>query len=324
MIYFFYGDFDLASSKTEEIIEEFKKKNPGQLEVRKIDLEEEKIDDFISQPGFSLFSNQEVVLLLHGEKLKKEQIAKLASIYQQSKEKNLIILAKEIKPQHPLLKPEFLKACKETRKMVFNEELLRKKIQAEFTKQGKQVSEKLAQALINLYGNNFSLIKQEIKKIALYFANKSKISSDELKLLLSESTEDLNLKLFKALADKDRKKALQLLSKMVIHSSEVPLFLSRILNRLRLWLKVKAFITEGITDYRTIAKELELNPFYTRHLINEAKNFSLLELEKSVLEGLRLDYFLKSGKIVPKAVPVIFLEKFFQASKIPAKAGEAF
>lgn len=315
MIYLFYGDFQLASSEAEEIIEELEMKNPGQFEVRKIDLEEEKIDNFLSQPVISLFGNQEVILLLHGEKLGKEEIASLFQIYQQSQEKNLIIIAKELKPQHPLIKSEFLNGFKEARKIVFNENLLRKKIQAEFKKQGKQVSEKLSHALINLYGSNFSLIQQEIKKIALYFANQNKISTQELKLLLSESAEDLNLKLFKALAQKNKQQALKILSKTVVYPSEVPAFLSRILSRLRLWLKVKAFTVEGVTDYKAIAKELDLNPFYIRHLISESNNFTFQELEKVLFEGLKLDYLIKTGKIGPSAVPVIFLEKIFQLSK---------
>ncbi len=321
MIYLFYGDLDLANFEAEEIIEKFEKKNPGQFEIRKINLEEEKIDNFLSQPVIPFFENREVILLFQGEKLNKKEIENLIQIYQQSKEKHLIILAEELKSQHPLLKPEFLKGFKEVKKIVFNENLLRKKIQAEFGKQGKQVSDKLSQALINLYGSNFSLIKQEIKKIALYFANQNKISSQELKLLLSEGTEDLNFKLFKALAKKDKQQVLRVLSKTVFHPSEVPAFLSRILSRLRLWLKVKAFAVEGVNNYQIIAKKLNLNPFYIRHLINESSNFSFQELEKALFEGLRLDYLIKTGKMGPSVVPVIFLEKIFQLSKTRAKAG---
>lgn len=319
MIYFFYGDPDLVSLKAQEVIEKFKKESPDKFEVQKINLKEEKIDNFLRQPGISLFGNQEVVLINNGEKLNKEEVATLSQIYQHSKEKHLIILARELKAPHPLLKPGFLKGCKEVEKIAFTEELLRKRIREEFSKQGKQASEKLIQVLIDLYGNNFSLIRQEIQKISLYFVNKNKINSQELRVLLSESAEELNFKFFKAIAQKDKKKAFRLLSQLVTHPSEAPVFLSQFLSRLRMWLKIKAFLVEGIIDPSLIAKRLNLNPYYTRHLLNESYSFSLLELEKALLEGLRLDYLLKTGKIAPFVVPAIFLVKLFKPSDSPAK-----
>ncbi len=320
MIYLFYGDFSLVNFEAEDKIEELQKANPGQFEIRKVDLEKEKINTFLSQPTISFFGNLEINVVYHGENLSRELITNLIQNYKESDERHLIILAGELKPPHPLLKPEFLKNCKEARKIVFNENWLRKKIQAEFRKHGKEVSNKLLEVLINLYGSNLNLIKQEAKKIALYFARHNKISSQELKLLLSESTENLTLKLFKALSQKDKKQVLKLLAKMFTYPSEAPIFISQVLSRLRLWLKVRVFTVEGVTDYKTIAKKLNLNPYYIRHLINESNNFSCQELEKALLEGLKLDYLLKTGKIEQSAAPIILLEKIFQLWENSGKA----
>ncbi len=320
MIYLLYGDPDLVSSEVHSLVEELKKESSERVEIQKVDLEEEKIDTYLSRPTISLFGNREALLVLKGERLNKKEMESLVSVYQTSKEKYLIITAGELKKSHPLLEPEFLKGCQEVRKIIFTEELLKKKIRKEFKKQGKEASEKLIQVLIDLYGSNFPLIQQEIQKISLYFSNTTRISGKELKILLSENVEDLSLKFFKAVAQKDKKKAFRLLSRLINHPSEVSVFLARFLSRLRLWLKVKAFSLEGIIDPALIARKLNLNPYYVLHLLNETYNFSFLELEQALLEGLRLDYLLKSGKIAPSVLPAIFLEKFFQSSRRPAKA----
>jgi DNA polymerase-3 subunit delta len=153
--------------------------------------------------------------------------------------------------------------------------------------------------LANFVGNNLRLLASEIDKLALYVGEGATINVTDVRQLSAQVQEARIFDLTDALAQRNRKQALNILHDL-LSDGEPPLkLISTITSQVRTLLLVKELAQKGMRSAQ-IASTLSIAPFIADKAYRQIGNFNAQQLEHIYRELLATDAALKRSRLTPE------------------------
>jgi DNA polymerase-3 subunit delta len=153
--------------------------------------------------------------------------------------------------------------------------------------------------LTNLIGNNLRLLANELDKLATYVGKGATINVEDVRQLSAQVQEARIFDLTDALAQRNRKQALNILHDL-LSDGEPPLkLLSTITTQVRTLLLVKDLSGKGLRGAQ-IASTLSMAPFIVDKSLRQVHNFTPAQLEQAYRQLLATDAALKRSRLTPE------------------------
>lgn len=157
-------------------------------------------------------------------------------------------------------------------------------------------SPQAAVALVQAASDDQRLLDQEIEKLLAYTNRERPVSSEDVALLVPYAQEAVIFDAVDAMGQRDGVKAAHLVHNLLDHGNEPLYLLAMIVRQFRLLIQIKELSQEGL-DPSAIAKKIKLHPYPTGKLYNQARNFTLEQLERVHHRLLEIDVQIKTGQI---------------------------
>ena len=290
MIILFYGkDTYRLKEKLNEIVEEYKKKHKSGFNLKFLDAKEINLDDLKSDfLSISMFKEKKLFVLSNvfsNAKIKEDFEKKAHSFFESS---NILVLVEEGDISS---KDKLFCLLKEKAKIeVFN--LLRVDQVKKWIKErlkGKEIELTAMDKLVEFVGSDLWKMSKEIEKLINY--SSKTIKEKDVELLVSPVFDSNIFETIDAIARKEKKKAVELISHHLKKGDSAPYIFSMIAFQFRNIISVK-----GVEN----PNSLGLNPFVLRKSISQAKNFSIEKLKEIYSKIVYLDTDIKTGRISPE------------------------
>jgi DNA polymerase-3 subunit delta len=153
--------------------------------------------------------------------------------------------------------------------------------------------------LANFIGNHLRLLANELDKLATYVGAGGTITAQEVRLLSAHVQEARIFDLTDALAQRNRKQALNILHDL-LSDGEPPLkLLSTITSQVRSLMLVKELAQKGMRSPQ-ISSTLGMAPFIADKALRQVKNFDVPQLESTYRLLLDTDAALKRSRLTPE------------------------
>jgi len=299
MIIFLYGeDSYRARQKLKEIVEHYKKVHKSGLNLRYLDFSKKESEDFgdlkngIRQT--SMFKEKKLMVVTNPF-----SISEVEELKDFLKTDDIILFYQEGKVNKKTSLFKFLKKnakCQEFE--LLSGQKLRNWVKKEFEKYKGKIDSESLDKLIEYVGNDLWRMENEILKIVNYKKGK-KVEPEDIELLVRSKIETDIFKTIDAIAQKNKKQALELLHKH-LEKGDNPLYLLSMINyQFRNLLIVKELI-EKHKPYNVILKRSGLHPFVVKKSYFQARQFTLAELKKIYQKIFQVDFQIKTGKIEPE------------------------
>lgn len=146
-------------------------------------------------------------------------------------------------------------------------------------------------------GADLHALDNEIEKLIVY-KNGAQIRRDDVRTMVAPAQEQSIFDLVDALGQRKTQKALELLHDHLRHNANEFYLLTMITRQYRIMLQVRDLATRGMQN-DTIQKQLGLHPFVTRKMSEQARNYSVAQLEGIMSKLLDTDVSLKTSKLEP-------------------------
>ena len=297
MIIFLYGkDTYRMGEKLKEIVERYKKVHKSGLNLKYFD-DFANFKDEIRQTSMFKEKKLAVVTNIFANPDFKEKFYQSKKDFLISEDIILIYEEKEFNKNNSLFK--FLKKNAKSQEFKFlTGQGLKTWIKKEFDKYGTKIDSGVLEKLIEYIGNDLWQMSNEIRKLAS-FRNNKEVRVEDIKLLIKSKIETDIFKTIDAIADKNKKQALNLLHKH-LEKGDSPLYLLSMINyQFRNLLIVKDLI-EKHKPYNIILKRSGLHPFVVRKTYYQSQKFTFQELKKIFQKIFKVDLDIKTGKIQPE------------------------
>jgi DNA polymerase-3 subunit delta len=153
--------------------------------------------------------------------------------------------------------------------------------------------------LATFIGNNLRLLANEVDKLALYVGKDATINVEDVRQLSAQVQEARIFDLTDALAQRNRKQALNILHDL-LSDGEPPLrLIGTITTQVRNLLLVKELAQKGMRSPQ-IASTLGIAPFVADKAFRQVGNFSVLQIENVYRQLLATDAALKRSRLTPE------------------------
>lgn len=153
--------------------------------------------------------------------------------------------------------------------------------------------------LANFIGNQLRLLANELDKLATYVGKDGIITVKEVRLLSAQVQEARIFDLTDALAQRNRKQALNILHDLLSDGEPPIKLISTITSQVRSLLLVKELAQKGLRSPQ-IASTIGMSPFIVDKAMRQIANFSLVQLEGTYRQLLATDAALKRSRIAPE------------------------
>jgi DNA polymerase-3 subunit delta len=156
-----------------------------------------------------------------------------------------------------------------------------------------------AAMLANFIGSQLRLLANELDKLAMYAGRSAVITVDDVRKLSAQVQEARVFDLTDALAQRNRKQALDILHDLLA-DGEAPLkLISMITSQVRSLLLVKELSHKGMR-VAEIASTAGLSPFVAEKALRQVGKFTVSQLENSYRQLLATDAALKRSRMTPE------------------------
>lgn len=326
MIYFLYGDIPLQL-KYENLIEKLKKENPNISETFFDSSQDESDIIFQKLSSNNMFVLKELIIIK-----KLDEMKNLSNFLKGLKEFNyskkiLILLYKEILNDFGMAKNKIpsnvLKAAEKICKVISARKSDEKKSLIFYIKDNLNCSDYDAEKFIEIVGEDYSKLKNEIEKVNI-FLNGDSFDLEKVIGILSVSKEfNLNM-LVENLIYKKKKEKLILTLK---NTKDYMLFLNVISEEISILIKLKDLeergLINGAMNFNLFKNEVYpklkeifknkknyIHPYSLFLKFQYLKLFNLSFLEKKLKECLKAEFYFKSGLIENYSSIELFILNF--------------
>lgn len=287
MIILLHGDDTYrARRKLNEIMEEHKKKHKSGLNLRYIDAGNIDFEDLRNEMlGTSMFKEKKLIVLLDAfsNARIKEELTDKGSVFADS-DNILLLFESQAVPEKEKLYSFLKKNAKIQEFAPLKGKKLRDWVVNEFKAKDGKINDKALDLLIDyVQGDSWSM-SNEITKLINY-APKG-IKEEDVMLLVKPRLETNIFDTIDAIANKDKKKAFDLLKTHIEKGDSAIYLLAMIASQIR-----------NIISVKGSEERINMNPFVMRKSIQQAINFSLDDLKKIYQRILQLDSEIKVGKV---------------------------
>lgn len=297
MIIFLYGeDTYRMREKLKEIIERYKKIHKSGLNLKSFD-DFTNFEEGIRQTSMFKEKKLAVVTNIFANPDFKEKFYQSKKDFLSSEDIILIYEEKEFNKNNSLFK--FLKKNAKSQEFKFlTGQRLKTWIKKEFDRYETKIDPGVLEKLIEYIGNDLWQMSNEIRKLASFRNNKI-VKAEDIELLVRSRIETDIFKTIDAIADKNKKQALNLLHKH-LEKGDSPLYLLSMINyQFRNLLIVKDLI-EKHKPYNIILKRSGLHPFVVKKSYYQSQKFTFQELKKIFQKIFETDLNIKTGQIQPE------------------------
>ncbi len=310
MIIFIYGEDSYRSKdKLDEIVSHYKEVRKSGLNLIYLDAKETDFSDFYNNFKVSpMFAETKLVILKNVflSKEFQEDFSKQLKHLQELKDV-IIIYENDVVDQRLKLFKVLLKECKCQEFKLLDTKGLKIWAQKEIESQNGKINNDALDLLLNYVGNNLWQLSNEIKKL-VNFKNSSVVKKEDVELLIKPKIEIDIFKTIDALAEKNKKQALNLLHKH-LNGDDNPLYiLSMIGYQFRNLLTVKELSEKGMM-YASIIKKSGLHPFVVKKTYFQCRQFSFSELKEIYYNIFKIDSDIKIGKIEAETALDLFVSQ---------------
>lgn len=162
-----------------------------------------------------------------------------------------------------------------------------------------KIAPEAATLLADFSGNHLRLLANELDKLATYVGQNATITVLDVRKLSAQVQEARIFDLADALAQRNRKQALNILHDL-LSDGEVPIVLiATIISQMRRLLLVKELAQQGMRSGQ-IASTLGMAPFIADKCLRQVGNFSVAQLESIYRQLMATDAALKRSKMAPE------------------------
>lgn len=163
--------------------------------------------------------------------------------------------------------------------------------------------------LANFIGNNLRLLANELDKLATYVGDGGTISANDIRQLSAHVQEARIFDLTDALAQRNRKQALNILHDL-LSDGEPPLkLISTITSQVRSLLLVKELSQKGMRSAQ-IASTLSISPFIVEKALRQVGKFNMAQLENAYRQLMATDAALKRSRLAPEMALDLLVANF--------------
>ena len=299
-IFLFGEDTYRLQKKLDEIQDKYKKIHKNELNLKRIDASQVEFKEFIDELfQRSMFVKRKLFLLenlFSNEKFQKDFLKRIKEI---NESKDIIVIFEKnniLRKNKLFLALKKYAECQEFK--VLKDVELRRWIQNEFKKQEIGISYKATNLILEFIGNDLWQISNEVKKLICLkkSAQIKDIKIQDIENIIKPNLEANIFEIINTLAQKDKKKALNLIQ-IGMDKGDTPInILSMINYQFRGLLIAKELRSEGkgLNDF------LKLNifkPYPAKKAWQASVGFSLDELKKIYQNIFEADLNMKTGKV---------------------------
>lgn len=308
MIIFLYGaDSYRSKQKLNEIISHYKAAKKSGLSLLYVDAGNMEFKDLYGRLKISsMFEETKLAIVKNVFSQKKFQEDFLEELPALEKLKDVVVLYEDSEVDQRLkLFKTLVKNCKYQEFSALDAKQLKVWAAKELQKYRCAINADALDALVNCTGQDLWRLSNEVKKLADYKKGEL-VKKADVELLVRPGIENDIFKTIDALAQKNKKQALDLMHKH-IDSGEAPLYLlSMIAWQFRNLLVVKELAEKGLM-YASIVKKSGLHPFVVKKNYYICNQFSFQELKNIYRVIFKIDTDIKTGKIEAETALDLFV-----------------
>jgi DNA polymerase III subunit delta len=164
---------------------------------------------------------------------------------------------------------------------------------------GIQIMPDAVALLANFIGGHPRLLATELDKLATYVGPKGTITAEHVRALSAQVQEARIFDLTDALAQRNRKQALNILHDLLADGEPPLKLISIITSQVRSLLLVKELAQKGVRSAQ-IASTIGMPPFIAEKVSRQVGNFSIAQLEAVYHQLLATDAALKRSRVTPE------------------------
>ena len=167
------------------------------------------------------------------------------------------------------------------------------------TSLGVKITSDATTILANFIGNQLRLLANELEKLATYVGPSATITVEDVRLLSTQVQEARIFDLTDALAQRNRKQALDILHNLLADGEPPLKLISMITSQVRSLLLVKELADNGLR-LSQIVSATGMAPFVAEKALRQIGRFSPAQLEGAYRELLSTDAALKRSRLTPE------------------------
>lgn len=309
MIFFIYGtDSYRCRQKSKELQDGFsKQKDKSGFNIVKLDGDDLDFDKFKQEALTTPFLGEKKFIIIDNVTKNREinkQLLEFLKSRDKELENSLLFIetfeTKKEEPTNALYK--FLKTQKYSWEMnALGDYEIEKWLAEHFKSKNAPIEPTAVRQLAAMVGNDLSQLANEADKLISYKAGVT-ITVVDVKQLVSAKFEDNIFGLTDAIALRNKKLSLKLISDQLKSGSAPLAILAMISRQFKIILKVKSKLeeTSGYPNQSQIASEIGEHPFVIKKAIDQSRGFSLDELITINQKILDIETDLKSGTRNPE------------------------
>lgn len=164
---------------------------------------------------------------------------------------------------------------------------------------GVKITPEATALLANFIGNQLRMLANEIDKLATYVGERAVIDVADVRLLSASAQEARIFDLTDALAQRNRKQALDLLHDLLADGEPPLKLISTITSQVRSLLLVKELANDGLR-VQQIVTATGMAPFVAEKALRQVGKFQAAQLEGAYRQLLATDAALKRSRMTPE------------------------
>jgi DNA polymerase-3 subunit delta len=176
---------------------------------------------------------------------------------------------------------------------------------------GKQVSRDASELLILNVGGSLRTLDSEIEKIAVYVGEKKNIDGEDVAAVVGVSKGYNVYELTKAVGDRNLKRSLEILERMMDFGEYPPLMVAALTKHFMTLLKLAEGRKRNMSESE-IAASIRLSPRRVGEYMSQLRRYSPADLEKSFVPLARADEKLKFSSEDPRSVMTVLLHELIR------------
>src|ERR1700730_11147453 len=164
---------------------------------------------------------------------------------------------------------------------------------------GVKITPEATSLLANFTGNQLRLLANELDKLATFVGERAVIDVEDVRMLSAQAQEARIFDLTDALAQRNRKQALDLLHDLLADGEPPLKLISTITSQVRSLLLVKELANDGLR-VQQIVTATGMAPFVAEKALRQVGKFQTAQLEGAYRQLLATDAALKRSRMTPE------------------------
>ncbi|ADQ45677.1 DNA polymerase III, delta subunit [Caldicellulosiruptor kronotskyensis 2002] len=167
-------------------------------------------------------------------------------------------------------------------------------VQNVMSKEGKTISDNMAQEIILHYNKDMMLIYNYLQVLISYLGKRSKVTHDDILKTLTDNPQDHIFQMLDAFATKDLESGYKYLRELYQLRTSVSKILALILRHFKILGMLKEMQE---TNKKQIAKQLGILEFFVDKYKKQAETFTLDKIKTIIQKTIECEYMIKRGQI---------------------------